>query len=39
VAAALEGVEVSLEEFSVPACEEPLVVELAGGVMVPLNDW
>jgi dethiobiotin synthetase len=38
VAAALEGVEVSLEEFSVPVCDEPLVVELAGGVMVPLND-
>lgn len=38
VAAALEGVEVSVEEFSVPVCEEPLVVELAGGVMVPLND-
>jgi dethiobiotin synthetase len=38
VAAALEGVEVSLEEFSLPVCEAPLVVELAGGVMVPLND-
>ena len=38
VAAAMEGVEVSLDEFSLPVCEEPLVVELAGGVMVPLND-
>jgi len=38
VAAALEGVEVSLEEFSLPVCDAPLVVELAGGVMVPLND-
>jgi dethiobiotin synthetase len=38
VAAALEGVEVSLEDFSVPECKEPLVVELAGGAMVPLND-
>lgn len=38
VAAALEGVEVSLEDFSLPECEEPLVVESAGGIMVPLND-
>ena len=38
IAAALEGVEVSLEEFSLPVCDCPLVVELAGGVMVPLND-
>ncbi|MEY4668485.1 MAG: hypothetical protein RL518_1184 [Pseudomonadota bacterium] len=38
IAAALEGVEVSLDEFSLPVCEPPLVVELAGGVMVPLND-
>lgn len=38
VAAALEGVEVSLEDFSLPVCDAPLVVELAGGVMVPLND-
>jgi len=38
VAAALEGIEVSLEEFSLPVCDAPLVVELAGGVMVPLND-
>jgi dethiobiotin synthetase len=37
-AAALEGVEVSLDEFSLPVCDAPLVVELAGGVMVPLND-
>lgn len=38
IAAAMEGVEVSLDEFSLPVCDEPLVVELAGGVMVPLND-
>ncbi len=38
IAAALEGVEVSLDEFSLPVCDVPLVVELAGGVMVPLND-
>ncbi len=37
VAAAMEGVEVSLDELSPPVCEGPLVVELAGGVMVPLN--
>lgn len=38
VAAALEGKEVALDAFTIPCCEEPLVVELAGGVMVPLND-
>jgi dethiobiotin synthetase len=38
IAAALEGVEVSLDEFSLPVCDVPLVVELAGGIMVPLND-
>lgn len=38
VAAAMEGVEVSLDELSLPVCEGSLVVELAGGVMVPLND-
>lgn len=38
VAAALDGVEVSLEECVPPVCEEPLVIELAGGIMVPLTD-
>lgn len=38
IAAAIDGVEVSLNEFALPVCERPLVVELAGGVMVPLND-
>ena len=38
VAAAIDGVEVSLEECVPPICEEPLVVELAGGIMVPLTD-
>ena len=38
VAASLEGREVHLDAFEIPACSEPLVIELAGGVMVPLND-
>ena len=38
IAAALDGVEVSLEECVPPLCEEPLVIELAGGIMVPLTD-
>jgi dethiobiotin synthetase len=38
VAAALEGREVALDAFVIPTCAEPLVIELAGGVMVPLND-
>lgn len=38
IAAALDGIEVSLDEFNLPVCDAPIVVELAGGVMVPLND-
>jgi dethiobiotin synthase len=38
-AAALEGVGISLEEFELPGTfSGPLIVEGAGGVMVPLND-
>jgi malonyl-CoA O-methyltransferase len=36
-AAALEGVVISLDAFAAPRSEHPLVVEGAGGVMVPLN--
>ncbi len=38
IAAALEGVTIALSSLRAPATEKPLVVELAGGVMVPLND-
>lgn len=38
IAAAMEGVTIELDRFVAPACEEPLVIELAGGVFVPLND-
>jgi dethiobiotin synthetase len=38
VAAALEGREVLLEELKIPASSDPVVVELAGGIMVPLNN-
>ena len=38
VAAAFEGKEVELDRLIPPSCGEPLVVELAGGIMVPLND-
>lgn len=37
-AAALEGRAMALEDFALPACDRPLVVEGAGGVLVPLND-
>ena len=37
-AAALEGVAIALEDFETPATDRPLVVEGAGGVLVPLND-
>jgi dethiobiotin synthetase len=38
IAAALEGVTISLSELQAPQTERPLIVELAGGVYVPLND-
>jgi dethiobiotin synthase len=36
-AARLEGAAISLEDFALPETERPLVVEGAGGVLVPLN--
>lgn len=36
-AAALEGVTIDLADFRLPATGRPLVVEGAGGVLVPLN--
>ncbi len=37
-AARLAGVTISIEDFTLPPTGQPLVVEGAGGVMVPLND-
>ena len=37
-AAERAGVTIRLEDFSLPETEAPLVVEGAGGVLVPLND-
>lgn len=37
-AAAHEGVRIALDDFHLPAGPQPLVVEGAGGVLVPLND-
>ena len=37
-AAAAEGVRLALEDFALPAAARPLVVEGAGGVLVPLSD-
>ena len=36
--AALENVEISLEKIQLPASSNHLIVEGAGGLMVPLND-
>ncbi|MEG3641156.1 dethiobiotin synthase [Magnetococcus sp. PR-3] len=36
--AALEGVSIQLEDFQRPQTTAPLVVEGAGGVLVPIND-
>lgn len=37
-AAAIDGVRIELEDFQLPQTTGPLVVELAGGLMVPLNN-
>ena len=37
-AAAIDGVEIELSKFQLPQTENHLIVELAGGIMVPLND-
>lgn len=37
-AARLEGVDISLDDFTVPRTTRPLVIEGAGGVLVPLTD-
>jgi dethiobiotin synthetase/malonyl-CoA O-methyltransferase len=37
-AARLEGVTIRLDAFHLPAARRPLVVEGAGGALVPLND-
>ncbi|MTJ80986.1 MAG: dethiobiotin synthase [Telmatospirillum sp.] len=37
-AARLDGVTLSLDDFHLPVTDRPLVVEGAGGALVPLND-
>lgn len=37
-AAAIDGVEIELSKFQLPLTDNHLIVELAGGLMVPLND-
>jgi dethiobiotin synthetase len=37
-AAAIDGVEIKLSDFTLPENDRPIIVEGAGGVMVPLND-
>ncbi|MDR3641339.1 MAG: dethiobiotin synthase [Humidesulfovibrio sp.] len=37
-AAKLEGKRIELDDFNVPATSRPLVIEGAGGVLVPLNE-
>jgi dethiobiotin synthetase len=38
IAARMDGAEIELQRFKVPETSQPLVIELAGGVAVPLND-
>lgn len=37
-AAALDGIRIDLTAFQLPETQENLVIELAGGIMVPLNE-
>jgi dethiobiotin synthetase len=37
-AAAIDGVKINLDNFVLPKTDNDLIVELAGGLMVPLND-
>jgi dethiobiotin synthetase len=37
-AAAIDGVEIELSKFQIPQTDNHLIVELAGGIMVPLNN-
>jgi len=37
-AARIDGVEISLDDFDRPQTDHPLIIEGAGGVLVPLND-
>lgn len=37
-AAAKEGIEIKLQDFSLPETDNHLIVEGAGGLMVPIND-
>ena len=37
-AAAIDGVEIELLKFEIPQTDNHLIIELAGGIMVPLND-
>jgi dethiobiotin synthetase len=38
LAAALDGVEIDAAALTIPPCDRPLVIEGAGGALVPLND-
>jgi dethiobiotin synthetase len=38
IAAKLDGDEISLERIQVPQTDRPIIIELAGGLAVPLND-
>jgi dethiobiotin synthetase len=37
-AAKIDGIEISLEKFLIPKTNNPLIIEGAGGCLVPLND-
>lgn len=37
-AAAIDGVRIEISKFELPQTDNHLIIELAGGIMVPLND-
>jgi malonyl-CoA O-methyltransferase len=37
-AAARQGIEIDMKAINLPICDKPIIVEGAGGILVPLND-
>ena len=38
LSAKLDGLHISLKDFALPAAKSPLIIEGAGGIMVPINE-
>ena len=38
LAAKKEGIQIALSDFTLPVCQEPLIIEGTGGLLTPLNE-